>query len=247
MMLALDRATSGGRFTDIDGRLHIPRSSTITRCEVSDYLAEEIPGWESLGLKAGDLIPMLRPADELKAAAPAFDGLPLLSKHVPLTAASHRPDLVVGVILDPMWEEPDLVATLIVWDGDAIKRIEEAEAEGAGANLSCGYRYKPDMSPGVHQGVRYAGVMKNIVPNHVSMVDRGRVPGAMVGDSAPRPFIIPFKAGDRLPAGQLLRCKHDRISTSEGRAAWRAADAANARTCRACRCHRSENGGRAGP
>jgi uncharacterized protein len=185
-MLALDRSsTSTGRWTDVDGRLHVPRS-TISRAEVSDYVADEIPGWQSLGLKSGTLVPLLRPAAELQKAAPLFDGIPLLSKHTAVSAADHRPDLIVGVILDPQWLAPDLLATLIIWDASAIERVERAEAEGAGACLSCGYRYKPDMRSGTHQGVPYRGVMRAIEPNHCAMVDRGRVAGAMIAaDAAP--------------------------------------------------------------
>jgi uncharacterized protein len=101
--LAFDRS-SAGRWVDIDGRLHVPRS-VISRAEVSDYLAEEVPSWQALGLKAGTLVPLFRDPDELRKAAPAFDGAPLLSKHVAVTAAAHRPDLVVGVVLNPDFED----------------------------------------------------------------------------------------------------------------------------------------------
>jgi uncharacterized protein len=181
--LAFDRATAN-RWTDQDGRLHVERS-VISRTQVDDYLASEIPNWQALGLKAGTLVPLLRPADELAKAAPAYDGLPLLSKHVAVTAAAHRPDLVVGVVMDPVFRDPDLVASLIVWDGDVIRRIEEADEQGAGCGISCGYRYVADMTPGSDGGVRYAGVMRRIVPNHVSLVDSPRVRGAFVGDAAP--------------------------------------------------------------
>jgi uncharacterized protein len=180
-MLALDRSATANRWRDIDGRLHVERS-VISRSEVSDYLASEVPGWQALGLKEGTLVPLLRDPDELRKAAPAFDGVPLLSKHVAVTAAAHRPDLVVGVVLNPRWEDPDLVAELVVWDGDAIRRIEAVDAHP----LSCGYRYDADMRPGTDRGVRYAGVMRRIVPNHVSLVPSPRVRGAFVGDAAPR-------------------------------------------------------------
>jgi uncharacterized protein len=118
-----------------------------------------------------------------------------------LSAADHRPDLIVGVILDPQWLDPDLLATLILWDAAAIKRVERAEAEGAGANLSCGYRYTPVVAPGTHQGMPFRGVMKAIVPNHCAMVDRGRVAGAMVGDAALRRRLTPLERATRFAPG----------------------------------------------
>jgi hypothetical protein len=183
LALAYDRVTAN-RHYDADGRLHVERS-VISRSEVSDYLAEEIPGWQALGLKAGTLVPLFRDPDELRRAAPAFDGVPLLSKHVAATAETHPADLVVGVVMDPRWEAPDLVASLIVWDGDAIRRIEAADEKGAGCGISCGYRYEPDMRSGSDGGMRYAGVMRRIIPNHVSLVSSPRVRGAFVGDAAP--------------------------------------------------------------
>jgi hypothetical protein len=183
LAFAYDRATAN-RHYDIDGRLRVERS-VISRSEVSDYLAEEIVGWRSLGLTAGTLVPLFRDPDELRRATPAFNGLPLLSKHVPITASTHRHDLVCGVVMNPKWEDPDLVASLIVWAGDAIARIERADEQGVGAGLSAGYRYEVDMSPGSDGGVRFRGVMRRIIPNHVSLVDRGRVRGAFVADEAP--------------------------------------------------------------
>jgi hypothetical protein len=184
MLLAYDRSTSANRWRDADGRLHVERS-VISRAQVDDYLAEEVPGWQKLGLKAGTLVPLFRAPDELRRAAPAFDGLPLLSKHVAVTSDAHPSNLVVGVVMDPKWEPPDLVASLIVWDGDAIRRIEAADEQGAGSGISCGYRYTPRMGSGTDGGVRYAGTMCRLIPNHVALVPSPRVRGAVVGDAAP--------------------------------------------------------------
>jgi hypothetical protein len=197
LAFAYDRSTTN-RWTDADGRLHVERS-IISRAQVDDYLAEEVPGWQALGLKAGTLVPLFRDPDELRRAAPAFDGLPLLSKHVAVTADAPRSDLVVGVVMDPRWEAPDLVASLIVWDGDAIARIEAADEQGTGCGISCGYRYECDMTPGSDGGVRYRAVMRRISPNHVSLVDSPRVRGAFVGDAAPS--VTTFHRAARIAPG----------------------------------------------
>jgi hypothetical protein len=187
LAFAYDRSTSStGRWTDLDGRMHAP-GSTITRCEVSDYLGSELPNASALGLDQSAIYPMLRPGPELEAACAAFDGLPLLSKHVAITAAAHRPDLVVGVVLGPVWQDPEIRAELIVWSQEAIARIEAADAEGVGCGVSAGYRFTPIMRAGTHRGQRYAGIMTGIGPNHVSLVDRPRIHGAVVADGAPAP------------------------------------------------------------
>ena len=63
------------------------------------------------------------------------------------------------------------MAALDVWSGPAIKAIEADERK----ELSSGYRYRADMSPGVTpDGVRYDGVMRDIDASHVALVPSGR-------------------------------------------------------------------------
>jgi hypothetical protein len=197
LALALDRRSAAydrsatERWKDADGRLHVPQS-VISRAEISDYLGREIPQWKSLGLDGDRMYPLYRHPDELSAAAGSFHGIPILSKHVPISAAAHRPDLVVGVVLNPIWRAPDLLAELVIWDGDAIAQIERAERSGnRGQGLSSGYRFSADMTPGRINGQPYTGTMRNIAANHLALVDDPRVRNAYVGDSAPRPRILP--------------------------------------------------------
>jgi uncharacterized protein len=173
---AFDRAV--GNY-DLDGRLRVP-SSTISAAQVNDYLAEEIPGWSSLGLVSGRRYALLRDPGELEAAAPSFQGIPILSQHAPITAEVHKRELVVGAVINPVWQAPNLKAELIVWDGDAIAAIES----GAQKDLSAGYRYTPIMESGRYQGVAFDGRMTRISANHLALVFDGRVRGAVIGDSA---------------------------------------------------------------
>jgi uncharacterized protein len=114
-----------------------------------------------------------RDPKELRKAASTFDGLPLLSTHRPIDADDHPRQLVVGAIgTDVAWEAPYLTATVTVWDQRAIDAIESGEQ----CELSCGYRYKPDMTtPGTFEGKRYDGIMTAIEGNHVALVETGRV------------------------------------------------------------------------
>lgn len=177
MTLAFDRGTV--RRYDQDGRMHVSVAN-LSKAKVDGYLGSEIPDCDRLGLQPNRVYQLLRDPEELAKAASTFRNVPLLSAHVPVTAEEPRPEVVVGCIgSDARFEAPFLKASLVVWDGAAIAGIESEEQR----ELSCGYRYTPDMTPGTFQGRRYDGVMRRIVANHVALVPEGRVgPDAVVGD-----------------------------------------------------------------
>ena len=168
LTLALDR--SSVRTRDVDGRLHVA-TSPITKANVCGYRGSEIPGSEALGLDPDKVYQLLRDPEELRLAVSTFDGLPILSRHVPLTAADHRRDVVVGSTGSAaMFRDPYLTNSLVIWDAAAIRAIETGEAR----ELSAGYRYVADMTPGRFRGERYQGVMRSIRGNHVALVSAGR-------------------------------------------------------------------------
>lgn len=171
------------RSYDIDGRLKVARSH-ISRACVNEYLGSEIPGCEALGLDPDRIYNLLRAPTELKRAEATFNELPILLKHDETSAAEPKKDLVVGTTGSNATFDGDyLDNSLSIWDGEAIKLIET----GTQKELSCGYRYKVEMKPGVFRpGESYDGVMRSIVGNHVALVEKGRAgPDVMVGDSAP--------------------------------------------------------------
>ena len=175
---AFDRASV--RTVDVDGRLHV-EISNISKCAVNPYLGREIPGCAALGLDPMRTYMLLRDADELQRAAPTFNNIPLLSRHVPVTADRPQKELVVGSTgTDAVFDAPYLKNSLVVWDSVAIAGIESK----AQTELSSAYRYEADMTPGTFEGVAYDGVMRNIRGNHVALVEIGRAgPDVVVGDS----------------------------------------------------------------
>jgi hypothetical protein len=105
----------------------------------------------------------------------------LLRKHVPVSAEDHAAHDTIGAVMnDAAFEDPYLKASLSVWPQDDIDDIEsEAKKE-----LSSGYHYRAEMTPGNFRGMRYDGVMRDIVGNHVALVKDGRAgPDVVVGDS----------------------------------------------------------------
>ncbi len=175
--LAYDRASV--RVYDRDGRLHVA-SANISKSNVCPYRGHEIPDYQMLGLDADRTYQLLRDPDELAKAAPTFEGVPLLSSHVPVSVDDHQPDLVVGAVSNPVFEMPYLTASLVIWARDAIDAIEN----GSQRELSSAYRYCCIMEPGTFEGVRYAGRMVDLIANHVCLVAEGRAgPDVVVGDS----------------------------------------------------------------
>ncbi|MGY0790951.1 DUF2213 domain-containing protein [Azospirillum argentinense] len=181
--LAMDRGDTV-RTKDADGRLRVERAN-ISKAVVNPYLGREIPGWEALGLLPDRAYRLLRHPDELARAASSFNALPLLDTHVPATAWDHPKGKVVGTTgTDAAFEAPYLTNSLAVWTADAIAGIED----GTRKELSCGYRYDPDMTSGTWEGQPYDGVMRNIQGNHVALVREGRA-GPDVAVDAKNPEI----------------------------------------------------------
>lgn len=178
-ILALDRASV--RTRDANGFLHVAVSN-ISKANVCPYYGSEIPDCENLGLDPKRSYNLLRDPKELEAAAGTFNGVPLLNRHIPVIPEKLPEDAIVGTIgNDATFMAPYLKNSLTVWSAVSIKGIETEEQ----CELSCGYYYEADMTPGVFEGVSYDGVMRNIRGNHVSLVPEGRAgPDVLVGDSA---------------------------------------------------------------
>jgi hypothetical protein len=184
-MLAYDRSL---RSKDIDGRLHV-EICNISKATVNPYWGREIPDYQKLGLHPNQLYQLYRDPKELEKAAATFNNLPLLVKHVPISAEDPAVELVVGTTGSATkFEYPYLKSSLAVWTQDAIDLIESGERE----QLSPGYRYTADMTRGVSpDGLHYDGVMRNIVGNHVAIVPIGRTgPDVVVPDELPTELYI---------------------------------------------------------
>jgi uncharacterized protein len=177
--LAFDRASV--RTYDRDGRLHV-QVTNISKAAVNPYIGREIPDYKALGVDPDRVYQLLRDPDELAKAADTFNNVPLLSRHVPVTADDHKPDLVIGSTgTDAEFDAPHLRNSLVIWARDAIDDVESEVKK----QLSSAYRYRADMTPGTYEGQPYDGVMRDIVGNHVALVREGRAGSdVVVGDAA---------------------------------------------------------------
>ncbi len=165
--IAQDRSM---RSYDEDGRMHV-ETSNISKATVNPYYGSEIPNHQQLGLEPKKVYYLLRDPEELEKAVQTFNNLPLLSKHIPVSADEPQKDVIVGTTgSDAKFEDGYLKCSLAVWDSEAIAGIESGEQ----MELSSAYRYTADMTAGEFNGMHYDGVMRNIVGNHVALVDVGR-------------------------------------------------------------------------
>lgn len=189
LRLALDKLSM--RSFDADGRLHVEKCN-ISKATVNPYYGREIPNSVQLGLDQDRIYNLYRDPDELAAAAPSFANLQLLLTHKGVSADDPSIDLTVGSIgTDTVFEAPYLKASLAIWTKEGIALVESK----AQAQLSCSYRYRADMTPGVTPaGVAFDGVMRDIIGNHVALVEEGRAgPDVMVSDSLPQEIAMSFK------------------------------------------------------
>lgn len=168
---------------DQDGHLHVALNP-ISKANICPYYGREIPDADKFGLKSDQIYQLYRDPKELAKAAQTFNGKPLLILHKPQSAEDHSRELTVGSVNNVKWDAPYLKAELDIWDGEAIAGINSGEQR----QLSCGYRYVADMTPGEIDGVRYDGRMTEIQGNHVALVELGRAGSdVVVGDSAIQP------------------------------------------------------------
>lgn len=177
IVFAFDKKSA--RSIDADGRMRV-KNCILSTAEVNPYRGEEIPGYDRLGLKPMTVYELYRDPEEMQKAVASFEGIPLMIKHIPQTAEEPRKEYQAGAVHSITFDGKHLRGDLLVSDGYAIELIESDEL----ADLSCGYRYDPDMTAGSNGGRKHDGVMRNIQGNHVALVDDGRATGAHVADSA---------------------------------------------------------------
>lgn len=205
--LALDRATV--RTADADGKMHVSMTP-LSKANVCGYYGYEIPGSEELGLEPNKLYKLYRAPEELDKAVPTFNRQPLLRKHIAFNVSDVPKEDVVGSTGESaVFEDGYLKNSLVIWDVNSIIGVESNKKR----EISSSYRYRLDMTPGVSEdGEAYDGVMRDIVCNHVALVESGRAgPDVFVYDQKPTGLklmstakkimakLMPFLASDANP------------------------------------------------
>lgn len=178
--MAFDEASR--RRIDENGYLHVSQTH-LTKEQVAPYYGREIPGYIEQGLDPEQIYYGYRSAEELEKSKDMFNGMPLLIIHKQDSAHAPLKEERVGSIgTTPVWDSPYLDNALIVTDQSAIEAIDSKKLK----EISCGYFFDPDFTPGEFNGVAYDFVMRNIRGNHVALVKEGRAgPEVSVHDAMP--------------------------------------------------------------
>jgi hypothetical protein len=167
--IACDAALKNRRY-DSDKMLHIDRTP-ISKATVNPYYGREIPKSEELGLDPDWVYYLLRDPGELAKSASSFKNKQLMFKHIAVNADDPKQEYIAGTIGSNVdFEAPYLMADMCIWDADAIAGVETETVQ----ELSSSYSYRADMTPGMYEGQRYDGVMRDIQGNHVALVKAGR-------------------------------------------------------------------------
>jgi hypothetical protein len=178
---------SNRRINEGNGHLYVS-DCVITSACVSEYLGKEIQGYEDFGLEPNKLYGVLRAYKEIEKALETYKGLPLLDKHIAISAERpHEKEWLGTVGTDAKLDGNNLLNTVVIWKQEAIDAINNAD-KGDKKNgkkcLSVGYGYDIVKEDGIFEGKQYQFKMTNIKGNHVALVDDGRVPDAQIADSA---------------------------------------------------------------
>lgn len=154
--------------------------SNISKATVNPYRGEEIPDYEKLGLDKDKIYHLLRHPDELEGRR-YIQRASLLFRHKATSADDHPHDIVIGATgNDATWEPPYIKNSLVIWPKYASEAVENGDQQ----EISSGYAYKADMTPGEYEGVHFDGIMRKLVGNHCALVQRGRAGSDVkVGDS----------------------------------------------------------------
>ncbi len=157
------------------GRLCV-RGARIFRAGVCCFCGDELGG-QRYGLDPGRNYAALMPPDELSVAARSFCEVPLLRDHVD----DYQVEDIIGWVSDAYFEDPFLVARLLVWDRAAIAQIERL----ARRELSALIRHSLRLRSGIFRGAPFDVVLIRMHAMHVALVADGRL-GPEVGIMPPR-------------------------------------------------------------
>lgn len=183
-------AKDSKRSVDSNGYLNVAESILTKEC-VDSYKGFEIPNYENMMIENERIDPnkvykIYRPAEELKKSIELFNQLPILDGHYAFDPKNPIKDKIVGAVgSNAKFSEDGVSNSMTFWSqDDAIDPIKyDVKRE-----LSMGYTYDPKVEKGewvdkngnTHE---YNIIMTNITPNHLALVEQGRVKGAKVFDS----------------------------------------------------------------
>jgi hypothetical protein len=116
-----------------------------------------------------DGLKILKPFDELKAAALFCSGIPVTREHPKSGIVTDRRE-VLGFFRDPVAEDGQLRGILEIADKDLIADVKNKKLSEVSAGFFCAL----DRNPGEFKGEQYDAVQRNVFLNHIAVVEHGR-------------------------------------------------------------------------
>jgi hypothetical protein len=125
-----------------------------------------------------------RPKDELKESFFTFDHAFVVSGKHPDQMLVSKPKEITGRIQNTVWHEDEAKITgdtILVKSKNTPQFLADVKA-GKLKDVSIGFLYTEDWTPGEFQGKKYDFIQRDIVINHVAVgVPRGRCPSPLCG------------------------------------------------------------------
>ena len=151
-----------------------------------------------------DGLKVLKPFDELKAAALFADGIPITREHPPAGIVTDRGQ-VLGFFKSPTAKDDLLKGILAITDKDLIADVKDKKLTEVSAGFFCDL---DETKKGELDGKAYDATQKNIFLNHVAVVENGRCSiedGCGIGVDAKK-YPVPSDLVDKIKAA-IARAK----------------------------------------
>lgn len=159
------------------GRIDSPNKSPNGYLKADAYVTRI--GVFEYRLPDGTVHKELRPPDEVFDASSlnTLSEVPVTNEHPPVMLDSkNTKKYAVGMVGEKVDKEAIFVkCRMTVTDQETIDQLENAEKQ----ETSCGYTCTLEENPGEWQGDAYDAIQRNIVYNHVAIVERGRAGSAV--------------------------------------------------------------------
>lgn len=166
MLIKINDASTSHRYKDNNGFLII-RDNPIAKAGVFDYLLSEVDS--QIPTQNDRLVKVCRSFDNLLENKDKFSNMPLKFGHK--WVGENDDKQVDGAILSEVRaSEPYLIADLIIYNSDVIKKIENGEV----IELSPGYEARFVSEQGTYNGESYDFKQLLNSVNHLAVVKEGR-------------------------------------------------------------------------
>ena len=163
---------SSHREYDNNGFLHV-RACNLTKEQVAPYYGREIPNYQEAGFDPNKVYYGYRSAEELSRpeTVKSINGIPIqLRHHLDYPEAPAKETRVGQTGTDGVWQAPYLKNSLHILDKAGMDAVD-----GECKELSLAYAYRPEFTSGeTEDGTHYDFVMRDILAQHLALVESGR-------------------------------------------------------------------------